>query len=127
MPAWAEMLKKFALLITFVTSILLFIITITPLSTFWYSKISALPATLINLGNIALWFSLLIPGANALQSWYQGILLQSGETKAIPEAVGIFLLVTIVTYIVGIIQGKYPGIYVGALGFSLGMVCQTAT
>ncbi len=121
-----RMLKKFAVIITFVTSILLFIITITPLSTFWYLKLSALPATLINLGNIALWFSLLIPGANALQSWYQGILLQSGDTKVIPEAVGIFLLVTIVTYIVGIIQGKYPGIYVGALGFSLGLACQAA-
>lgn len=121
-----RMLKKFAVIITLVTSFLLFIITITPLSTFWYLKISALPDSLINLGNIALWFSLLIPGANTLQSWYQGILLQSGNTKGIPEAVGIFLLVTIVTYIAGIIQGKYPGIYVGALGFSLGMACQAA-
>ena len=105
---------------------LLLTITITPLSTIWFIRVSALPATLIALGNTALWFSLLIPGANALQSWYQGILLQSGKTKGITEAVVIFLLVTIATYIAGIIHGKYPGIYVGALGFSLGMVCQAA-
>ena len=119
-------LRKFAIILTSVTSILLFIITITPLSSIWYIKISALPATLIALGNTALWFSLLIPGANALQSWYQGILLQSGKTRGITEAVGIFLLVTIATYIIGILHGKYPGIYIAALGFSLGMVCQAA-
>jgi len=119
-------LRKFAIILTSVTSIFLFIITITPLSSIWYIKISALPDTLITLANTTLWFSLLIPGATALQSWYQGILLQSGNTKGIPEAVGIFLLVTIATYIIGILQGKYPGIYVGVLGFSLGMVCQAA-
>lgn len=119
-------LKKFTVIITSVTSILLLLLTVTPLSSFYYLKFSALPASLISLGTTALWFSLLIPGANALQSWYQGILLQSGKTKGIPEAVGIFLLVTIVTYTIGILQGKYPGIYVGVLGFSLGMVCQAA-
>jgi len=119
-----RMLKKFAFLISSVTSILLLTLAITPISTFWYSKISALPDQLITLGNTALWFSLLIPGANALQSWYQGILLDSGDTKGIPEAVGIFLLITILVYGLGIWQGKFPGIYIGALGFSLGMACQ---
>jgi len=119
-------LKKFAVLITSITSFLLLLITMTPLSSIWYLKISALPDTLITLANTALWFSLLIPGANALQSWYQGILLQSGKTRGIPEAVGIFLLVTIVVYVIGINQGKYPGIYVGALGFSIGMTFQAA-
>jgi hypothetical protein len=119
-------LKKFAVIITSVSSILLLLITLTPLSSFYYSKVSALPTALITLGNAALWFSLLIPGANTLQSWYQGILLQSGKTKGIPEAVGIFLLVTIVIYIIGILHGKFPGIFIGALGFSLGMACQAA-
>ena len=125
-PVSYRMLKKFTFFLTSVTTILLFIITITPLSSIWFTKISALPVTLINLGNTALWFSLLIPGANALQSWYQGLLLQSGKTKGIPEAVGIFLVVTIATYIIGIFQGRYPGIFIGALGFSLGMTCQAA-
>ena len=72
----------------------------------------------------ALWFSLLIPGANALQSWYQGILLHSGKTRGIPEAVAIFLVVTITTYVIGISQETMPGLYIGTLGFSLGMACQ---
>ena len=119
-------LRKFAFILTTITSVCLLIITVTPLSSIWYTKVTALPATLITLGNTALWFSLLIPGANALLSWYQGILLQSGKTKGISQAVVIFLLVTIVIYALGINQSKYPGIYIGALGFSLGMTCQAA-
>jgi len=119
-------LKKFAIMLTTVSTALLFLITITPLSSIWFLKITALPGSLIALGNTALWFSLLIPGSNVLQSWYQGILLQSGKTKGIPEAVGIFLLITIVIYIFGILQGKYPGVYIGTVGFSLGMACQAA-
>ena len=117
-------LRKFALIITASTTLLLLIIAIAPLSTFYFREISALPAPLIKLSNIALWFSLLIPGSNALQSWYQGILLQSGKTNGIPEAVGVFLVITIAVYMIGIYQGIWPGIYVGTLGFSLGMAGQ---
>lgn len=101
-PDSYRMLRKFAVIITSVTSLLLIVITITPLSTFWYLYISALPEPLITLGNTALWFSLLIPGANALQSWYQGILLQSGKTRGIPQAVGVFLFITVLIYGIGI-------------------------
>ena len=119
-------LKKFALFLTTISTTLLLLITATPLSSFWYLKVSALPVSLLTLANTTLWLSLLIPGANALQSWYQGILLNSGETRGIPEAVFLFLFVTIVIYSIGIVQGKYPGIYVGTLGFSIGMACQAA-
>ncbi len=119
-------LREFAAILTAATSVLLFLITVTPLSTIWFMKVTALPSTLITLGKTALWLSLLIPGANALQSWYQGILLHSGKTKGITQAVSIFLLVTIGIYTLGITQDKYPGIYIGTLGFSLGMACQAA-
>lgn len=121
-----RMLRKFAAILTAATSVLLFLITVTPLSSIWFMKVTALPSTLITLGKTALWFSLLIPGANALQSWYQGILLHSGKTKGITQAVSVFLLVTIGIYTFGIMQDKYPGIFIGTLGFSLGMACQAA-
>jgi len=118
-------LKKYALILVSSTTGLLLLITITPLSTIWFKYISALPASLISLANTALWFSLLIPGANAFQSWYQGLILNSGKTRGIPEAVAVFLAVTIATYTIGIYWVDLPGIYIGTLGFSLGMICQT--
>ncbi len=117
-------LKKFALILITISSTLLLLITITPLSTIYLKYISALPESLITLTKTALWFSLLIPGANALQSWYQGILLQSGKTGGIPEAVAVFLIITLTVYLIGIYQEINPGIYYGTLGFSLGMAGQ---
>lgn len=119
-------LRKYALILVSLTTGLLFLITATPLSTIWFKHITALPSSLIPLANTALWFSLLIPGANAFQSWYQGIILHSGKTRGIPEAVALFLAVTIITYIFGIYLINIPGLYIGALGFSLGMVSQAA-
>ena len=117
-------LKSFAILLSWVTSGLLILVIATPLSNIWFDDISALPPTLITLAQGALWFSLLIPGANALQSWYQGLLLNSGKTGGIPEAVGIFLLITVSIYLIGMNQETIPGIYYGIAGFSLGMAGQ---
>ena len=75
---------------------------------------------------MALCLSLLIPGVNAFQSWYQGIILYSGKTRGIPEAVALFLTVTIITYLIGIYLVNLPGLYIGVIGFSLGMVSQAA-
>ncbi|MCJ7717103.1 MAG: hypothetical protein MUO54_11380 [Anaerolineales bacterium] len=124
-PNSYDNLRKYALILASSTTGLLMLITFTPLSTVWFKYISALPDSLISLANTALWFSLLIPGANAFQSWYQGLILHSGKTRGIPEAVAIFLAVTIATYIIGIYWINLPGIYIGAMGFSLGMFCQT--
>jgi len=119
-------LKKYALILVSLTTGLLLLFTATPLSTIWFQYITALPSSLIPLANTALWLSLLIPGANAFQSWYQGIILYSGKTRGIPEAVFIFLTVTIITYLIGIYLINLPGLYIGVIGFSLGMVSQAA-
>ena len=123
-PGSYKNLRLFAIGLSLITSILLLLVIATPLSNYWLDTISALPITLVVLAQTALWFSLLIPGANTLQSWYQGLLLYSGKTGGIPEAVGVFLLITIATYAIGIFQDPIPGIYFGTFGFSLGMTGQ---
>ena len=117
-------LRKYALTLVATVSVLLLLFTATPLSTIWLSKISALPPSLVSLARNSLWFSLVIPGANTLQSWYQGTILLSGKTRGIPEAVLVFLGVTFVVYIIGIQQTEISGLYFGISGFSLGMISQ---
>lgn len=123
-PGSYPKLRSFAMLLSWVTSAMLLLVIATPLSSIWLEDISALPVTLVTLAQAALWFSLLIPGTSAIQSLYQGLLLGSGKTGGIPEAVGVFLLITIATYIIGINQETIPGIYFGIVGFSLGMTGQ---
>jgi len=119
-------LRKYAYILVSITSGLLLLLSATPLSTICFKYITALPTSLIPLAKTGLWFSLLIPGANAFQSWYQGIILHSGKTRGITEAVALFLVVTIIAYIIGIYLINIPGLYIGVIGFSLGMVSQAA-
>lgn len=123
-PGAYQKLKKFTLLITFLTSGLMILFTATPLSTIWLRDLSALPASLTTLAKTSLWIGLSVPAANTLQSWFQGIILSSKKTRGIPEAVVVFLLVTGSIYAAGIFWGRAAGIYVGVLGFSLGMCTQ---
>lgn len=123
-PGQYAKLRTFAIILSSVTTGLLILVIATPLSTIWFQDISALPPALITLAQRALWFSMLIPGANAFQSWYQGLLLNSGKTGGIPEGVGIFLLITVAIYLVGMNQQTVPGIYYGTAGFSMGMAGQ---
>ena len=123
-PGAYSPLRKFAQFLTVATTAFLLIVVATPAARIWFIEITSLPASLYPLARTALWFSLLVPGANTLQSWFQGILLHSGRTRGIPEAVGVFLFTTIILYIVGIITARTSGIYIGTIGFSLGMSLQ---
>ncbi len=71
------------------------------------------------------WIGFLLPALNALQSWYQGVLLNSGKTRGISEAVGVFLLVTGAVLWAGVSWGEMTGLYVGLTAFSFGMFVQT--
>jgi len=117
-------LKKFTAMITLSTTSVLFIIALTPLSELWFRHISSLDPDLTQLAEIALWFGMLVPGANALQSWYQGVMLHSQKTRGVPEAVAIFLAASLITYGIGIYWNEPAGIIVGTAGFSLGMTAQ---
>jgi hypothetical protein len=123
-PGSYSNLRKYALILVVSITGLLLVFTSTPLSNIWLSRLSAIPDSLVVLAKNALWFSLVIPGANTLQSWYQGTILLSGKTRGIPEAVFVFLAVTFVVYIFGIRQNNLPGLYFGIIGFSLGMISQ---
>ena len=124
-PGSYHPLKKIAQYIALASTVLLLVVVSTPASRIWLISITSLPESLYPLARTALWFCLLVPGANTFQSWFQGILLNKGITKGIPEAVAVFLFSTIIIYLIGIITAKFPGIYIGTLGFSVGMILQT--
>ena len=118
-------LRKFAIMLSGIVTLLLLSVVATPASRIWLIGITSLPASLYPLARNALWLSLLVPGANTLQSWFQGILLHTGNTRGIPQAVVVFLGSTILLYLFGILTAEVPGIYIGTLGFSIGMLLQT--
>ena len=54
-----------------------------------------------------------------------GTLLHSHKTKAITEAVVLYLFVNIVTLILGVLSGKVTGLYIGLASFVLSTFIQT--
>jgi len=125
-PKAVSKLRRFAIGLSLSTSLLLLVIAATPLGAFWFEQISALPPHLSIIASASLWVALPIPGLNVLMSWYQGILVHNRRTRAISEAMAIFLLIAGGILLGGVLWGNITGLYVGLAAFGIGMLGQTA-
>ena len=74
-------LKRFADLLAAITTILLLVVTATPVSHLWFQGIIGLRPDLAELAQSALWFALPLPALSVLQSWYQGTILYGKRTN----------------------------------------------
>jgi len=101
------------------------ILVATPLADIWFAQVSALAPELVKLAIIGMWLALLLPALNALQSWFQGSILQSRQTRAIPEAVIIFLITIGSILWVGVSWGQGVGLYITIIAFTVGMGTQS--
>jgi progressive ankylosis protein len=121
----AKKLWKFAINLIIILSGIWLLILATPISSFWFQTISALPENLAILAQTGIWLTLPMPALAVLQSWYQGALLHSHKTKGITEAVVVYLIVNFATLIFGVLSGKVIGLYIGLASFVLSTLIQT--
>ncbi len=123
-PGSSATLRRFAgLLVGFVTLFQLVIVA-TPLANLWFNRVSALSPELTQLAIAGMWLGLLLPGLNTLQSWFQGTILFSRQTRGIPEAVVIFLITISTIMWIGVQMYRVNGLYVGLIAFTLGFAAQ---
>jgi len=125
-PGFYHSLRKFSDLLAVSTSLILLLITATPLSKIWFLDIFALRPELVILARQALWIALPLPALSVWQSWYQGAILYSGRTRGITESVVIYLLTSIVVLGIGIWYHNLIGLYVGLMALTLSVATQTA-
>jgi hypothetical protein len=125
-PRAVSNLSRFTVVLAALTTVLLLIAAATPLAGFWFERVSALTPPLATLAHWGLWIALPIPGLAALQSWYQGTLVHSRRTRAITEAMAIFLLTTIAILWAGVAWGQVTGLYIGLAAFTASTFMQTA-
>ena len=62
------------------TTLILLLVVATPLSAFWFGRVSALSPALTGLAVAGLWIALPMPVLSTIQSWFQGSLLHSRRT-----------------------------------------------
>lgn len=124
-PLSTHSLRRFTYLLAGIVTALLFLITVTPVSHFWFLGIQGLSPELAALAITVMWIAILIPGMNVLQSWYQGAIVVSHKTRGITEAVAIFLVITTVIMGAGIAWRQITGLYVVLAAVAVGMFTQT--
>ncbi len=124
-PHAALNLRRFSFWLGSSTTLGLLLLAATPLAEFWFGRVSALQASLVELARTGVWFALAMPFLAVLQSWYQGAILHGRRTGAITEAVAIYLGLMGGLLFAGTIWGKTTGIYIGLGAMSVSMAVQT--
>jgi len=117
-------LRRFGLIMAAVVTVLLVLVSATPVGVFWFRTISGLSMDLALLAQKAAWFALPMPAFNVFISFFQGTLVAERKTKGITESMAVFLFSAIALLGVGIAVQKWMGLYVGWIAFSVGVIAQ---
>jgi len=109
-----------------ISSAFLFLMWVTPLSTWWFERVSNLSPELSALGKQALWLTVLFPALGFAQSWHQGILVNGRETRSVTESVIMALAGVSIVLWTGVALERMTGLYVGLAATLCGLSAQTA-
>ncbi|KAA3606780.1 MAG: hypothetical protein DWQ01_17340 [Planctomycetota bacterium] len=124
-PNAVKALTRFACILAAAMMTLLLVLSVTPLSGFWFKTLSGLPPELAETCSFALLFALLMPAYQAFQSLFQGALVHSRKTKPIFEGVVLYLCVSFLVLWWGTQWQRYTGIYFTLCAFTIGGSLQT--
>jgi hypothetical protein len=119
-PEAVNQLRRFAEILAMATSGLLLVVASTPLANMWFADVAGLSPELTALGVSAIWLAIFMPALSVLESFFQGMLVQGRRTKAITEAVMIYLFMNSTILIAGTYYGQVTGLYVGLIAVVLG-------
>ena len=124
-PGAVVALRRFTLLLATSTVAFLVLFAATPLAEAWFRHASALRPELVGISCTAVAFAVLMPGYQAIQSWYQGALVHERRTRAITEAVVVYLVVASTLLVIATRVAKHEGIFYAIVCFSIAGICQT--
>jgi hypothetical protein len=124
-PGAARRLRQVAFWMAVGTSGALLALAATPLASLWFGTLSGLKPELAQMAQLAVWLALPAPALSVLQNWYQGAIVDSKDTRGIPEAVGVFLVTVVAILGVGIALQTIPGLTITMAAFSAAYATQT--
>jgi hypothetical protein len=124
-PLSTQNLRRFTGILTVITTLLILIMALTPLSLLWFRVLSGLEPDMANMAVMGLMIAIPTAGFAVLQSWFQGLILHGGRTRSITEAVVLFLVTCSTLLGIGVIRGQVAGLYWAMASFSVAMFLQT--
>lgn len=117
-------LRRFALLLGTGLAVLVVLVAVTPLAQVWLDDVMALPDNLLPLGRQALWLATLLPILALLQSWYQGIIVNSRRTRGVTESVVLYMVVMVVAFAIGVAMQRAAGLIVAVAAMGVAALVQ---
>ncbi len=118
-------LRRFTLVLAGLTSLAYLLLLVPAVAVFWLEDVTGLSPELATLARRSLWLALPMPALSVLISWYQGIIVHSGRTRAVSEAVGISLTVIVGILAVAVTVGATTGIYAALGAMAVGETVRT--
>jgi len=124
-PGGRPALQRFAWQLAGWVTFVLAALSLTPLGRLWFESVIGLEPELVDLCSTALLFALPLPAITAFQSWFTGALVHHRSTRAITEAVGLYLAVSSALLVAGAVLDLFPGIHFALVAFVAGALAQT--
>ena len=121
--AWRS-LRRFALLSSFVMSALLLVVAFTPLAKGYFGVVLGLKPELVSLASAGLLLASAWPALTVYQSYFQGVLVYSGETRRVTQSVLVSLAFSVLLLGGGALLGTVPGLFVVTAAFVAGSAVQ---
>lgn len=125
-PDAVPVLRRFGWWMAGLTVAGLYLLSATPLSRIWLEDVSGLEPPLAAIAALGMAVAVLMPGYAAMQSWYQGRLVHAKRTRAITEAVVLYLVIAAAGLEAGVSWNAIPGMFFTLGVFTVAGIAQTA-
>lgn len=119
-------LRRFAYLLNALVTLVMLILLVPPIFSFVAGRLIGLPADLTRLAHWATALLLPWPAAIGYRRFYQGVLIRSGLTRRVALGTVARLVGMAATGFGAYALGTMPGVLVGALALSAGVVLEAA-
>jgi hypothetical protein len=125
-PGATGVLRRFAWLLMLGVTFATLAFAATPLSLFWFGRLTGLEPALAELARTGMWLALPLAALTVLHSWYQGVLVNTRRTRGIVEAVALYLVVIAALLGLGVATANIVGLYVGLGAMTVAAAAQAA-
>jgi hypothetical protein len=118
-------LRRFAVALGVCSTVILAVLTVPSISHAIFARLMDLADPLPTIIHRCTFVLLPMPAVSVLQSYFQGTLLHSRQTRSITESVAIFLTVASLALLGGVLWGKTTGLYLSMTAFVVGEIIRT--
>jgi hypothetical protein len=123
-PGAVAALRRFTALLASGMTLVILAVAVTPLSGIWFEQVSALAPELARRAGLALLLSAAVPGLTALQSFYQGAVVFGHRTRAVTEAMAVYLGAIAIVLGAGVAGQWSAGLYGATAAMAVGNAAQ---